>query len=65
MNQRVMELYKAGKYGDAIPLARQYAEGMKARHGAEHPEYTTALNNLAELLRLTCASSGFSGQLSF
>src|SRR5215469_9368134 len=53
LNQRVIELYRAGKYGEAVPFAERYAEGMKARHGPDRPEYASALNNLAELLRAT------------
>src|SRR5215475_8315527 len=49
--ERVIELYNAGKYGEAIPLAVRYAEAIEARHGAVQPEYATALNNLAQLLQ--------------
>src|SRR5262245_37994418 len=49
LNKRVIELYHAGKYGEAIPLAERYAEAMKLR-GADRPEYAIALNNLAVLL---------------
>ena len=34
LNRRVLELYGAGKYAEAIPLARRYAEAMKARRGS-------------------------------
>ena len=47
LNAEVIRLRKAGKYAEAVPLAQRYAEAMKARHGADHPEYATALNNLA------------------
>jgi tetratricopeptide (TPR) repeat protein len=53
LNQRVTELYRAGKYAEAIPLAERYAAAMKARYGPERPEYATALNNLAGLLKDT------------
>ena len=53
LNQRLIELYKAGKFGEAIPVAERYAEATKVRHGAEHPEYATALINLAQLLQDT------------
>jgi hypothetical protein len=49
----VIELHQAGKYREAVPLAGQCAEAMKARHGTDHPEYATALNNLALLLKAT------------
>jgi len=51
--KRVMELYGAGKFAEAIPLAKRYAEAMTARHGPEHSEYATALNHLALLLQAT------------
>ena len=50
LNRRVLELYGAGKYAEAIPLARRYAEAMQARRGPDHPDYATALNNLSQLL---------------
>jgi CHAT domain-containing protein/Tfp pilus assembly protein PilF len=51
LNLRVIELDKAGKYAEAIPLVERYAEAMKARHGPDHPEYSNALNGLARLQR--------------
>jgi hypothetical protein len=51
LNQRVIELLGAARYSEAIPLAERFAEGMKARHGSAHPDYATALNNLAQLLQ--------------
>ena len=53
LNQRVIQLYQAGKYAEAVPIAERYAEGMKARHGADAPQYATVLNNLAGLLQAT------------
>ena len=53
LNARVIELYNAGKYAEAIPLAERYAEAMNVAHGEAAPEYATALNNLAELLKAT------------
>jgi tetratricopeptide (TPR) repeat protein len=50
LNRRVLELYGAGKYAEAIPLARRYADAMKIRRGSDHPDYATALNNLSQLL---------------
>src|SRR5262249_41018291 len=47
------ELYRAGKFNEAVPLAQRYADAMKVRHGPEHAEYSTALNNLAQLLQAT------------
>lgn len=51
MNGRVAELFRAGKFGEAIPLAERYAAAAKARYGENAPEYTAALNNLATLLQ--------------
>ena len=53
LNNRAIALYRAGKYGDAISLAEQYAAAAKARYGENAPEYATALNNLAQLLQTT------------
>ncbi len=53
LNEQVVQLYQAGKYAEAIPLAERYAEAMNARRGPDSPEYATALNNLAQLLQAT------------
>lgn len=49
LNVEVIRLRKAGKFAEAVPIAQRYAEAMKAKHGTDHPEYATALNNLALL----------------
>src|SRR5262245_21214933 len=51
LHSRISTLNSAGKYAEAIPLAERYAEAMRERHGPEHPEYATGLNNLALLLQ--------------
>jgi CHAT domain-containing protein/Tfp pilus assembly protein PilF len=53
LNRRIVELYDARKYSEALPIAEHYAEGIKARHGADAPQYAIALNNVAQLLRAT------------
>ena len=53
LNARVIALLRAGKYGDAMPLAEQFAAAAKARYGKNAPEYATALSNLARLLKAT------------
>ena len=53
LNRRAMELYEAGKYSEALPLSERFAAAIKARYGADHPLYATALYNLALLLRDT------------
>src|SRR5262249_30440432 len=47
INQRVSELYRAGKYSEAVNLAEHYAELAKRGLGAEHPEYAEAITWLA------------------
>ncbi len=42
LNRRVIELHRAGKFTEAVPLAERYAEAMKARHGPDDPKYATA-----------------------
>ena len=57
INERVLELYRTGKFAEAIPLAERYADAVKARHGARHAEYATSLHNLAHLLMAANRSS--------
>ena len=47
------QLYQAGKYAEAIPIAERYVQVIEARHGKEGTEYALALNNLGELFRVT------------
>jgi CHAT domain-containing protein/tetratricopeptide (TPR) repeat protein len=49
----VNQLYQAGKYPEAIPIAERYVQIIETRHGTESPEYALALNQLAWLLRVT------------
>ena len=48
---QVVELCKAGKYQDAIPLAKQALAYSERVLGPDHPDTATALNNLAEVHR--------------
>ena len=50
---QVNQLYEAGKYAEAIPVAERYIKIIQAHHNTESPEYAVALNNLGELLRVT------------
>lgn len=50
MGQRISELYAAGRYREAIPLARRLVRIMEQRDGAEGLNTATALNSLALLL---------------
>jgi tetratricopeptide (TPR) repeat protein len=53
LNNQVHQLYQAGKYQEAIPLARRQVEVAEKSLTANHPNIALALNNLAEVLRLT------------
>jgi CHAT domain-containing protein/Tfp pilus assembly protein PilF len=49
--KRAFELYKAGKFSEAIPLARGALEIKEKALGPDHPDLAYWLNNLAELYR--------------
>ncbi len=50
LNQQVLQLYKEGKYSEAIPLAQRAIAIREKALGKEHPTVATSLNNLAELI---------------
>jgi tetratricopeptide (TPR) repeat protein len=45
------ELFQPGKYAEALPVAKQYAELIERRYGPAHSEYATALYYIAEVQR--------------
>ncbi|MGI2905139.1 tetratricopeptide repeat protein [Tolypothrix sp. VBCCA 56010] len=49
LNQQVEQLYKEGKYTQAIPLAERALEITEKVLGKEHPDVAESLNNLAVL----------------
>jgi tetratricopeptide (TPR) repeat protein len=49
LNKKVIELYNAGRYADALPIAQQVLAIREKALGRDHPEVATALNSLAEL----------------
>ncbi len=51
LKQHGFELFKAGKYAEALPVAKQYAELIQKRYGTAHSEYAIALYYIAEVLR--------------
>jgi tetratricopeptide (TPR) repeat protein len=51
LNQRINQMYNAGKYGEAIPLAEKSLELTRSLKGQDHLDVGTSLNNLAELYR--------------
>jgi CHAT domain-containing protein/tetratricopeptide (TPR) repeat protein len=50
-NPVVQELYEAGKYAEALPLAQRYAEEMQSGHGATAVQYADALTSLGDVYR--------------
>ena len=52
LSRQVIELYEAGKYQEAIPVALQLLELCEKTSGPEHPLTATSLNNLAELYKM-------------
>jgi CHAT domain-containing protein/tetratricopeptide (TPR) repeat protein len=50
LNRQVEQLYREGKYEDAISLAQHVLELAKQR-GPDHPDVASSLNSLAELFR--------------
>lgn len=51
LNQQVIQLYQAGRYPEAIPLAERALAIREKVLGPEHPYVAELLNNLAELHR--------------
>ncbi|MEO1373662.1 MAG: tetratricopeptide repeat protein [Cyanobacteria bacterium J06635_10] len=49
LNQQVIQLYRQGKYNEAIPLAEKALAIREKVLGKEHPSVATTLNNLANL----------------
>jgi tetratricopeptide (TPR) repeat protein len=49
LNAQVVQLYRQGKFADAVPLARTALAVLKEVLGERHPDYATSLNNLAML----------------
>ena len=44
---QVRQLYEAGKYAEAVPLAQRAVELAEKQFGPEHPDVATSLNNIA------------------
>jgi tetratricopeptide (TPR) repeat protein/CHAT domain-containing protein len=49
LNKQATELYQAGKFGEAIPIAQELLQLCEKAVGPDHPQTATALNNLAFL----------------
>jgi tetratricopeptide (TPR) repeat protein len=48
-----LELFRAGRYQQAMPFFQRALDLAEARHGADDPAIAVELNNLAEIHRLT------------
>ena len=51
LNDEVKELYRTGKYGRAVVVAKKALEVAEENVGPYHPDVAASLNNLAELYR--------------
>jgi tetratricopeptide (TPR) repeat protein len=51
LNKRLVELYNAGQYAEAIPIAQRLLAIREKTLGRDHPNVATPLNNLAVLYR--------------
>jgi tetratricopeptide (TPR) repeat protein len=51
LNEKVEQLYKQGRYTEALPLAQQILKIIEKILGPEHSDTATGLNNLAELYK--------------
>ena len=50
MGRRTAELYEAGRYEEAIPIAQRLLRALESREGSASINTATALNSLALLL---------------
>jgi CHAT domain-containing protein/tetratricopeptide (TPR) repeat protein len=51
LNKKVIELYNAGRYSDAVPIAQRVLAINEKALGRDHPDVATSLNNLASLYK--------------
>jgi tetratricopeptide (TPR) repeat protein len=49
LNKKIIELYKAGRYSEAVPIAERVLAIREKALGPEHPDVANSLNNLAAL----------------
>ena len=47
--KRGLQLYQAGKYAEAVPIAEEYIGVAPAKFGEQHPHYATGLGYLGIL----------------
>ena len=53
LNEEAVSLYRAGRYNEAMPLAKRILEIRENALGPDHPEVVQSLNNLALLYATT------------
>jgi tetratricopeptide (TPR) repeat protein len=53
LNKKLVELYQAGKFNEAIPIAQEALELSKKALGPDHPQTAGALDTLARLYYFT------------
>ena len=51
LSQRVEDLYKEGRYSEAIPIAKESLSIRENALGSGHPDVAESLSDLAELYR--------------
>jgi hypothetical protein len=51
INNQVRQLYRQGRYAEAVPLAHKVLSIQEKALGPDHPDVATSLNNLAKLYR--------------
>ena len=49
LNNQMIQLYRQGRYSEAVPIAQRAVELRRKQLGEDHPDYATSLNNLAFL----------------
>jgi tetratricopeptide (TPR) repeat protein len=49
LSKQVAELYQAGKFNEAIPIAQEFLELSEETFGPNHPDTAQAINSLAQL----------------
>jgi CHAT domain-containing protein len=49
LSAKIIELSRAGKYSEALPLAQRQLQTLEKKYGPAHRDVAAALNNLAEL----------------
>ncbi len=66
INGRISQLYQAGKFSDAIPIAQQFLRLSEKVLGPDHPETGTAVSNLGGAVSIDrCSKHEQNGSATF